>query len=246
MKKDVNDGKEWFSWGLGWKLKWSRVAKYKQRRQLFSRVGMDKHTKLKAGACTALSTSWIMSHKCNPLQKPKDRVESFNSDVDFINHNITAEAFNSSPGEDIDEADKWAKRIKYFAVAVMKANEAEVGLRTKKIPYPLLDFDQAIKFLDVKKGYFFLMMPITNNSTSHVCALYAGSEKMDFFDPNFGEFEIKKSDRQAFFFNLGKQYETFIHSKSVKASEGVKKVEGIVGGTVKVLEFKAGWVLVGV
>ena len=208
------------SWGLGWKLSWVRVAKYKQRRQLYGRFA-DKLKQggaldaLKNGACTALSFAWITSHKANPKQAPVDRLESFNSDADFLNHQATAKYFNTHGGT-------YAARVALAANHTLGTVRADVVNMTEA---NMATFNGAVAHLDKYPGYHMVLMDITNFATNHVFAVYANDDEMIVFDPNFGEFTVANANRGAFFVNLKSQYETYVNKDNVKTK----------------LEFDNGW-----
>lgn len=217
------DGTNFTSWGLNWRISFSRVAKYKQRRQLQTRQGMSRHEELSVGACTALSTAWITSHRNNPNQAPADRVESFNSDADFVNHNRVAGKFNGTA------ASSQAERVAIFSEEAFGTSRQDVVKKTHT-QHSLAEFSATTSFLDAHPGHYMMVMPITNHPTSHICALHAGPTEMRFFDPNFGEFRCNNSDRGSFFVRLKAQYEDYVNAAGVK----------------KKLEFNNGWVFAGV
>jgi hypothetical protein len=214
------DGTKFKSWGLHWMISRSRVAKYKQRRELFTRGFDEKYPKLAIGACTALSTAWIKAHRAHPAQQPVERVSSFNSDSSFAEHNSVATTFNDkTPGT------TYGARIANFSVGAFGANAETVAGQTHT-QNSLDEFTALLTFLDANPGYYMVMMEITNNKTGHVCALHATAKSMRLFDPNFGEFERSNGDRGGFFVRLKEQYEDYVG----------------LDGKPKKLEFKKGWV----
>ena len=213
------DGSKFTSWGLNWMISHARVAKYKQRRQIYTRGFDVDYPGLAIGACTALSTAWIKSHQANPGQAPSERLDSFNSDADYAVHNIVAGKFNGERG-----SSSQAERIAKFSVDAFGAKQQDVVDKTHT-QASLSEFSALLTFLDANPGYYMVMLEITNHGTSHVCAMYAGKNEMRFFDPNFGEFQRKNGDRGAFFVRLREQYEGYVLSD----------------GTKKKLEFDKGW-----
>jgi len=201
LSKAAFEQKKFTSWSLGWRIGRYRVAKYKQRRQLQTRAGMDFLEALADGACTALTLAWIGAHRANPLQTAGTRIESFNSDADFFRHNRTAASYNAVQGSH-------AARVEAAAPGdIANRHLTEADLTT---------FSATLARLTARPGYYIVTMEITNYPTSHVCALFADASGLVLFDPNFGEFKVQASNRAAFFLLLRKQYETYVSKDGVK------------------------------
>lgn len=198
------------SWPLGWRLSWSRVAKYKQRRQLKTRAYLATLDNIQIGACTGLSFAWVQRHRRQPTEGATSRIESINSDGAFANHDYLASIFNG-PGT----GGGYAGKIATVAQHALGTNAGGIAAISE---YNLTTFPGARHHLTAHPGYHVMVMHITNFATSHVCALWIGPTHMVFFDPNFGEFKVPLAGITAFLLNLKEQYATYISAAGVRTA----------------------------
>lgn len=198
------------SWPLGWRLSWLRVAKYKQRRQLFTRAHLQTLDNIQIGACTGLSFAWVQRHRRQPTEGAVSRIESINSDGAFDNHNYLAGVFN---GPGIGGGAGYAGKIATVAQHALGTNAGGIASMSE---FNLTTFAGAVHHLTGNPGYHVMVMHISNFATSHVCALWIGPTHMVFFDPNFGEFKVQLGQIASFFLNLKAQYATYISASGVR------------------------------
>ncbi len=197
------------SWPTIWQLKWYRVAKYKQRRQIMGRpaLGAAHMPHIQNGACTGLSYAWIRQLRTMPTQGPVARCAALNSDASYTQHNYLASVYNSAAAG----ASYPARMATVAHHALGTAAGAAVNLNVQDF----VNFTGLLHHLDTQHGEHLVAMDLNGVPTNHLCALSQGATHMRFFDPNLGEFRVANANRLAFFRNLVTQYATYVSGGGV-------------------------------
>ena len=134
-------------------------------------------------------------------EKPSDRLDFLNSNEAWKQIDYFASQFNSW--------DFGTTGPKIVATLAPHALGCQMGKHLQESSTKT--FDNTIPFLDNNPGYHILQMVLEEVNTNHLCALHQ-NDTMTFFDPNSGEYSIKKGNRVAFFKNLATQYGTYVFS----------------------------------
>jgi hypothetical protein len=194
------------SWPTIANLAQFRVAKYKQRRVLYT-TGRISEDSLKVGACTGLSFEWLQMHRKDPTATPASRVGAFKNDSAFDSIAYFAKVFNST-GSSYEERLKTCGQFSFG-----RQRDVPVAEERDNVGFATL-----LKHLKDNPGYHAILMILEfgKNSTNHVCALFQPKGgALTYFDPNSGEYSVLEDRRQYFFQQLVAQYLTYITAAGV-------------------------------
>lgn len=190
------------SWPTTWNLSWHRTAKYKQRRQIFSREHLKGLPNIQSGACVGLSFAWIVRHTSRPLEAAGLRCQSLNPNCAYDQHNNVSGIFNRGGHTYLLRVQAAATRV----LGTVAANVIEVD------EVNFVTFNAVLGHLNAHPGYHVVNMQFPESPTGHLIALHQGATHLVVFDPNSGEYRIANADRQAFFLALKRQYLTYVKS----------------------------------
>jgi hypothetical protein len=179
-------------------LKMHRVAKFKQRREIKSRRYLATLAHIQQGGCTGLSVCWIEQHLTFPSMPATMRIARFNNDYAWNRINQLADRFNNRALGRLERVHGVAPNIsnRSHGVAVYIDGDS--------------DFKDLRETLIGTCGYYMVELVFKKGTINHMCALYAGGQRMKFFDPNSGEYVVNNVDIARFFRKLRGHYAGYI------------------------------------
>lgn len=190
------------SWKTISSLRTLRVAKYKQRDQLY-KSGEIKDKDVSVGACTGLSFYWVKYHHLNPREEPKSRLSHLLPGDNFEGIKAIARRMNS----ELSMVD-YPGKIRDVAVKAL-------GSKDNPITYRL---GNTLELSDVNGGApYGVVYMVLNGNTNHMCAFHSGTDRLTWFDPNFGEFSVPSGNATQFLKSIPDQYKTYVTANGKKA-----------------------------
>ncbi len=204
------------SWKTTANLKQYRVAKFKQRRQIFSRPALRAMANIQIGGCTGLSFAWVQRHQKQRGEMPADRIAYLNTDEAWANTDYFAGFFNNTPHH------TYADRVAYVAPSALGMRKGGTAIEKD-----YASFATALRHLDANPGHHIVLMDLNGKgvSTNHFCSLYVDGGKMKFFDPNSGEYLCTSAQRLDFFKALTAQYLTYVSASGAAIAIKFKEVQ---------------------
>lgn len=208
------------SWKTISSLKTLRVAKYKQRKQLY-KSGEIKDQDVSVGACTGLSFYWVKYHHLNPHEEPASRLSHLLPGDNFEGIKAIARRMNS----ELKSVD-YPQKIRDVAVKALGSKDNQIIHR----------IGARLTFSDVSRGgpygVVYMVLRHSEGNTNHMCAFHRGADRLTWFDPNFGEFSVPIGNASQFLNNIPDQYETYVTATGKKTPVTIMRyVVGIVRPT---------------
>jgi hypothetical protein len=193
-----SNGAAFASWRTPLALKMYRVAKFKQRRQIKSRRHLMNLANIQNGGCTGLSFCWVEQRLWYPRVPASVRIARFNTDEAWTRIDQLAHRFNHSG---LGPAQR---------VNVVAPNIPGRGRGTPIDIDGQGDFNELSRALDAAPGYHVIELAFRNEFLTHLCAIYNGGVRLEFFDPNSGEYHMPALAVAAFFRNLRSHYAKYV------------------------------------
>lgn len=202
------------SWKTKPRLKRFRIVKYKQRSQILTRPNLAVLENVQIGGCTGLSFGWIRRTRAAPHETPAQRLGYLDTDQSWRVIDVFAKYFN----------EQWGPN---YAARVTRTSLHGCGLSYQSgvTETNFLTYGTALPHIRANDGFHVLVLRFLELGPSHVCALYADTQGMRFFDPNSGEYYVGTNDQLEFFRALTEQYADYVAPNGVQASKTFSSVE---------------------
>lgn len=195
------------SWGLSWKMKLDRVAKFKQRTHVENNA-IDPE----AGVCAGAALMWLKQLLDQPAESADQRIAYIADSDRWPDMKRMHGTFNSlRHGTYMDRLRAGVPNV------CMRQTGGEVTRSGRQGVEELVTFIEQTQPSHYVMDFSFEVPPGMDEEdmSTHTCAFYVANSRMRFFDPNFGEFEVKGSIK-SFLLRLHDQYRTYLSRKGVR------------------------------
>ncbi|MGE7990120.1 YopT-type cysteine protease domain-containing protein [Pseudomonas sp. NPDC089554] len=184
-----------------------RAAKFKQRTHVENNA-LDRES----GVCAGAALMWLKQLLEQPAESPEQRIASISDSERWFEMKRMHGEFNTvRHGTYMDRL-----RIGIPNVCMRQTGREKTATGRQGV-------EELVTFIDETQPSHYAMdfsfdVPAGMNEddvSTHTCAFYVANNRMRFFDPNFGEFEVN-GNIKSFLLKLHEQYRTYVSRKGVR------------------------------